>query len=146
MQPLLGGGLIAGKIDTLGLAGAEFYGDYRTQFMNAAFNFSADHHPAPAVDIWRGCVLSAATGHHSVGFGARPQRQSDQQRCESSIQRCADPRQRQADGPAFGLVGHQRLGFTWNNHDRFSLSQDPSNMANLLLIERFPALANQTRF
>src|SRR5208282_4848683 len=42
----------------------------------------------------------------------------------------------------FGLVGHQSLGFTWNNTERFSLDQDPSNIANLLLNERFPRLAN----
>ena len=32
-------GLIAGKINILDLAATEFYGDYRTQFLNAAFNF-----------------------------------------------------------------------------------------------------------
>jgi porin len=42
----------------------------------------------------------------------------------------------------FGLIGHQSLGFRWNNEDRFSLDQDPSNIAHLLLNERFPLLAN----
>jgi hypothetical protein len=42
----------------------------------------------------------------------------------------------------FGLVGHQSLGFTWNNENRFSLDQDPSNVAHLLLNEQFPLLAN----
>src|SRR6266550_5942319 len=32
-------GLAIGKINTLDLGVTEFYGDYRTQFMNAAFNF-----------------------------------------------------------------------------------------------------------
>jgi len=32
-------GVVAGKINMLDLAGTEFYGDYRTQFLNAAFNF-----------------------------------------------------------------------------------------------------------
>ncbi|MBV8347732.1 MAG: hypothetical protein JOZ49_09420, partial [Mycolicibacterium sp.] len=32
-------GVVAGKINILGLAATEFYGDYRTQFLNAAFNF-----------------------------------------------------------------------------------------------------------
>jgi porin len=42
----------------------------------------------------------------------------------------------------FGLIGHQSLGFRWNNEDRFSLDQDPSNIAHLLLNQRFPLLAN----
>jgi porin len=42
----------------------------------------------------------------------------------------------------FGLVGHQRLGLTWSDKQRFSLTQDPSNIALLLLNERFPRLAN----
>jgi porin len=39
----------------------------------------------------------------------------------------------------FGLVGHQSLGFTWNNKERFSLDQDPSNIARLLLDQQFPS-------
>ncbi len=42
----------------------------------------------------------------------------------------------------FGLVGHQSLGFTWNNKERFSLDQDPSNIARLLLDQQFPRLAS----
>jgi porin len=42
----------------------------------------------------------------------------------------------------FGLVGHQSLGFTWNNRERFSLDQDLSNIAHLLLHQQFPRLAN----
>jgi porin len=38
----------------------------------------------------------------------------------------------------FGLVGHQSLGFMWSNKERLSLIQDPSNLALLLLTERFP--------
>jgi porin len=42
----------------------------------------------------------------------------------------------------FGLAGHQILGFTWSNKERFSLIQDPANLARALLRERFPRLAN----
>jgi porin len=42
----------------------------------------------------------------------------------------------------FGLVGHQSVDFSWNNKKRFSLDQDPTNLATLLLQERFPRLAN----
>jgi len=40
----------------------------------------------------------------------------------------------------FGLVGHQNVAFTWTNKKRLSLEQDPSNIARLLLQERFPLL------
>jgi porin len=42
----------------------------------------------------------------------------------------------------FGLVGHQSLGLSWNNKQRFSLIQDPTNTEVLLLQTRFPRLAN----
>jgi porin len=45
----------------------------------------------------------------------------------------------------FGLVGHQSLGFTWNNKERFSLDQDPSNIARLLLDQQFPSWQTPAR-
>ena len=42
----------------------------------------------------------------------------------------------------FGLVGHQNVGFSWSNKERFSLEQDPSNLARLLLQTRFPILGD----
>jgi len=36
---------------------------------------------------------------------------------------------------AFGLVGHQSLRVSWNDQERFSLTQDPTNLASLLLQE-----------
>ena len=42
----------------------------------------------------------------------------------------------------YGLPGHQNLTLAWSNKDRISLSQDPSNIARLLLNERFPLLGN----
>ena len=42
----------------------------------------------------------------------------------------------------FGLVGHQSLGLSWNNKQRFSLIQDPTNTEVLLLQSQFPRLAN----
>ena len=42
----------------------------------------------------------------------------------------------------FGLVGHQNFGGYWSNKTRISLIQDPSNVANFLLKERFPLLGN----
>lgn len=42
----------------------------------------------------------------------------------------------------WGLPGHQNLTFAWSNKDRTSLIQDPSNLAGILLTERFPRLGN----
>jgi len=39
-------------------------------------------------------------------------------------------------------VGHQSLSVSWNDEERFSLTRDPTNLASLLLQERFPRLAN----
>jgi porin len=40
----------------------------------------------------------------------------------------------------FGLVGHQDVGFFWSDATRVSLDQDPTNIANQLIKERFPRL------
>jgi porin len=40
------------------------------------------------------------------------------------------------------LPGHQNLTFAWSNKTRISLVQDPSNIARLLLQERFPRLGD----
>jgi porin len=42
----------------------------------------------------------------------------------------------------FGLVGHQNLNVMWNNKERLSLIQDPSNLNRFLLQEKFPRLGN----
>lgn len=42
----------------------------------------------------------------------------------------------------FGLPGHQNLTLSWSNKERVSLIQDPSNIARLLLFNRFPRLGN----
>jgi porin len=41
-----------------------------------------------------------------------------------------------------GLPGHQNLTLEWSSKDRTSLIQDPTNLARLLLTERFPRLGN----
>src|SRR5206468_613002 len=42
----------------------------------------------------------------------------------------------------FGLVGHQLLGFVWSDKKRFSLQQDPDNLARILLNNRFERLSD----
>lgn len=42
----------------------------------------------------------------------------------------------------WGLPGHQTLTLEWSSKDRTSLIQDPTNLARLLLTEKFPRLGN----
>jgi hypothetical protein len=49
-------GLFTGKINTLDSSGTEFYGDYRTQFENAAFNFPTTLRQLPLAAFGGGVV------------------------------------------------------------------------------------------
>src|SRR4029079_6604214 len=118
-------GLAIGKINTLDLGVTEFYGDYRTQFMNAAFNFPMILEQVPLSTFGGGVIgipredilLSALV----LGPNGTPTSDSVRQACcgsvlvHVSVQLTVKP---------FGLTGHQSMSFTWNNKERFSLSQD----------------------
>ena len=137
-------GVFAGKINTPDLGITEFYGDYRTQFQNAALNFPlAFNNQIPFSAFGGGVILlpredillsamaldpSGTTTSDNLGKAF-----SDGVMLVSSGSLAIKP---------FGLVGHQGLGFKWSDEERFSLTQDPSNIARLLLDERFPRLAN----
>ena len=135
-------GLAAGKFNMLDSGTTEFYGDYRTQFLNTAFNFPMTFALLPLSTFGGGALvlprddilLSALV----LGPSGTPTSNDVAQAFDgvlivSSGKLTVKP---------FGLIGHQSLGFTWNNKDRFSLDQDPSNIARLLLDQQFPSLAN----
>ena len=42
----------------------------------------------------------------------------------------------------WGLVGHQSFSILWSSQDRFSLEQNPANLAALLLQSRYPHLGD----
>jgi porin len=134
-------GLVLGKFDTFALGGEEFYGDYNTQFLNAAFNFPMTLEQVP-VSAFGGGIIVLPTEGTTLSLLALG---SDGTATNNNV------------GDAFsngtmvvgtgqvtikplGLVGHQNFGFTWNNQERFSLEQDPSNLALILLQSRFPRL------
>ena len=136
-------GLFAGKINTLDLGETEFYGNYRTQFENAAFNFPMVLQQVPlstfgggVIGIPREDILLSAM---ALGPNGTPTSDSPSQAFDGSVLVLANG---QLTVKPFGLVGHQSLGFSWNNEERFSLTQDPTNLAALLLQDRFPRLAN----
>jgi porin len=89
-------GLTVGKINLLDVGETEFYGDYRTQFMNTAFNFPMTLALLPLSTFGGGVVVLPRDDILLSGL-AMPKRRTDQQRCGPSIPRCLDPRQRQID-------------------------------------------------
>jgi porin len=136
-------GLAIGKINTLDLSVTEFYGDYRTQFMNAAFNFPLILEQVPLSTFGGGVIgipredilLSALV----LGPRGTPTSNSLSRAFDGSVMVLGSG---QLTIKPFGLVGHQSISLTWNDADRFSLTQDPTDLGVLLLQERFPRLAN----
>ena len=136
-------GLLAGKLDLIDSAEQEFYGNYHTQFENAAFNF-----PMTALQV----PLSA------FGGGVIVLPSEDISLSVMALDATGTPTSNDLGNAfkngatvygggkvtikPFGLLGHQNLSFTWSGQDRFSLTQDPSNLARLLLQDTFPRLAN----
>lgn len=135
-------GLVIGKFNTFQLAENEFYGDYSTQFMNTAFNFPLTVYQIP-ISAWGGGIIALPSKDLVL----------------SVLE--LNPNGTATTNPVFsggalvtgsaqltvkigGLVGHQELAYTWNNKERYSLEQDPSNISRLLLFSKFPRLENPT--
>jgi porin len=85
-------GLVAGKINMLDLAGTEFYGDYRTQFLNAAFNFPMTLEQLPLSTFGGGALVLPREDILLSGLAIGPNGTPNQQRSEPSLQRCDDRR------------------------------------------------------
>jgi porin len=136
-------GLFAGKINTLDLSETEFYGDYRTQFQNTAFNFPMTLSQVPLSAFGGGVI---ALPREDITLSALVLDPNGSPTSDNLGKAFSDGVMVVGSGQLtvkpFGLVGHQNLGFTWNDEERFSLTQDPSNIALLLLNDRFPRLAN----
>ena len=135
-------GLVAGKFFTLDVPG-EFTANYRTQFLNlglvapmagALVPISAYGGGIVALP-WEGVVLSALT----LDPDGTPTNSDVTDAFRNGVTEVGSG---QATIKPFGLVGTQGLGFHWSNKERLSLIQDPSNIARLLLQERFPRLVD----
>jgi porin len=136
-------GLVVGKFNTLDLGYQEFYGDYRTQFLNAAFVFPMTLEQVP-ISAFGGGVIGLPTKNVILSVLALdPNGTPTSNRVGNTFSNGAMVvGSAQVTIKPFGLVGHQNLGFSWSSKGRFALEQDPSNLATLLLQERFPRLAN----
>jgi porin len=136
-------GLFAGKINMLDSGVTEFYGDYRTQFLNAMFNFPMTLEQVPIAAFGGGAIFIPQQDILLSALALDP----DGTPISNDLGHAfSDGVEVLASGKLtikpFGLVGHQSLGLSWNNKERFSLIQDPTNTQVLLLQRQFPRLTN----
>ena len=136
-------GLFAGKINTLDSAATEFYGDYRTQFENAMFNFPMTLEQVPISAFGGGVIGIPQEDILLSALALDPNGTPDSNNLGKAFSQGAEVlgSGRLTIKP-FGLLGHQSLSFSWNEKGRLSLDQDRSNLAALLLQQRFPRLGN----
>jgi porin len=136
-------GLILGKIDTLTSGQLEFYGNYQTQFVNAAFNFPLTAAYVP-ISAFGGGLIALPTKDISLSLIALS---SDGTPTNNNVGDAFDNGAMVVGGAAvtiepFGLVGHQNLSLLWSSQDRLSLEQDPRNLILQLLQTRYPKLGD----
>jgi len=136
-------GLVAGKFFTLDGDPGEFTGNYRTQFQNGAlvFPMTAALVPISAygggiVAIpWEGAVLSAL----ALDPSGTPTNSDVTEAFRDGVMVLASAK---FSVKPFDRVGHQGVQVMWSNKERFSLTQDPSNIAKIALFNQFPRLAD----
>jgi porin len=136
-------GLVVGKFNTLDSGKQEFYGDYYTQFLNAAFVFPMTFEQVP-ISAYGGGLVGLPTKNSVLSLVAldpngTPTSNSLHDTFDSGVMLVGSG---QLTIKPFDLVGHQNVGFSWSNKERVSLEQDPSNLARLLLQTQFPRLAD----
>ena len=136
-------GLLLGKFNLLDSAEQEFYGDYRTQFLNTAFNFPMTTAFAP-ISAFGGGAIALPTPDLTLSLLAlgSSNTPSDNDVGDAFSQGTVVVGSGAMTIKPYGLVGHQSVSFLWSSQDRFSLEQNPSNLAALLLQSRFPRLDN----
>jgi len=136
-------GMFLGKIYALDGLHGEFSGNYRDQFWNTGLTIPMVFALVPisaygggiVVLPWKDIIFSAM----ALDPRGTPNRDDlgeifdDGVTVVGSLQAKIEP---------FGLLGHQTVGGTWSSANRLSLIQDPSNIANTLLEQRFPALSD----
>jgi porin len=134
-------GVVVGKFNTLDSNEQEFYGNYSTQFLNAAFVFPMTLEQVP-LSAYGGGLISLPTKDIVLSVIALdPNGTATDNSFNNTFNNGAMiVGSGQVTIRPFELLGHQNVGFSWSNKDRFSLEQDPSNLALLLLQTRFPRL------
>jgi len=133
-------GVLLGKINTLDLGESEFYGDYHTQFLNEAFVSPLTLEQVP-ISTWGAGVLALPAKDLALSVLALNPNGTPTTNplFGDGVELLAGA---QLNVQPWGLVGHQSVSFSWNDKERYSLEQDPANIARLLLSSQFPRLAN----
>lgn len=136
-------GVTMGKLNLFDFTPTEFYGDYRTQFMNTGLNLSLANALVP-MSAYGGGVLILPTKDITLMALALDASGTP---TENDIGKAFDDGVTLISGinakiKPFGLVGHQSVSGVWSDKPRFSLVQDPDNFRRALLNERYPILGN----
>lgn len=136
-------GIFMGKNNLFDFTQTEFYGNYRTQFMNTALNFPMAYAAAP-ISAYGGGFLFLPTEDITLAAMAldasgTPQENDVSKAFENGTTVLSALK---VNIKPFGLVGHQSVTGVWSNKTRLSLDQDPSNIGRMLLTERYPRLGD----
>ncbi|MDD1620897.1 MAG: carbohydrate porin [Methylococcaceae bacterium] len=136
-------GVMMGKLNLLDFTPNEFYGDYNTQFLNAALNLPLAFAMVP-ISAYGGGVIGLPTKDITLMALALDASGTPM---ENDVGKAFKDGVTLMSGAnikikPFGLVGHQSISGVWSDKSRFSLTQDPDNLARALLNERFPFLGN----
>ncbi|MDT4290346.1 carbohydrate porin [Methylomonas sp. MO1] len=136
-------GVMMGKLNLLDFTPNEFYGDYNTQFLNTALNLPLAFAMVP-ISAYGGGVIGLPTKDITLMALALDASGTPD---ENDISKAFDDGVTLMSGASikikpFGLAGHQAISGVWSNKTRFSLTQDPDNLARALLTQRFPFLGN----
>ncbi len=138
-------GLVLGKFDTIAPSaiGREFYGDYTTQFLNAAFVFPMTLEQVP-LSAYGGGLIGLPTENLVLSVIALDPNGTATSNSFNDVfdSGAMVVGSGQLTFKPFGLLGHQDVGFSWSNKERYSLEQDPANLLRLLLQNQFPRLGD----
>ncbi len=135
--------LMIGKFNTLASGEQEFYGNYSTQFLNAAFAFPMTLEQEP-ISAYGGGIIALPTEDINLSLLALDPNGTA---TSNSLNDVFDNGvilvgSGELTYRPLGLVGHQNVGVSWSNKERYSLEQDPANLARVLLQTQFPRLGD----
>ncbi len=135
-------GVTMGKMNLFEFTPTEFYGDYRTQFMNTGLNINLAFAMAP-ISAYGGGVLLPTPDINLMALAL----DANGTPTNNDISKAFDNGVTMVSAAhikikPFGLVGHQGVSGLWSDKPRFSLDQDPDNLNRALLQERYPILGN----
>lgn len=136
-------GMVAGKINFFdpALIGQEFYGDYFTQFLNTAFMFPMTLEEVP-ISSFGGGVIALPTKDIAlsalvVGADGTPTSNNLHDAFDGGVTMVGTGK---LTINPFDLLGHQNIGFSWSNKERFRSIRIPPTSPSYSSSKSFPAL------